>query len=142
MEGVPEENSTQGAEKAISEVEFSKEQELASWIKDHPGEEVPYELRRDPEEEIAEFLTLVSRFESEYPLDALHSITDLSPETAPSHPLRQPAKIALEPIVRLLNSLKAETTIPTFDHDGLRAKYKRLSRAVGIICRGKVDHTR
>lgn len=73
-------------------------------------------------------------------LAELHLIIDLKPEDAPKYPLRESAKTALIPIVEKLNILKKETNITPEKHEELKAKYMKLSRAVGIINNNKVDH--
>src|SRR3989338_226815 len=63
-------------------------------------------------------------------------------EDAPKYHLRESAKAALIPIVAKLNILKKETNIAPEKHEELKAKYKHLSRAVGMINSNKVDHSR
>lgn len=92
--------------------------------------------------EIAKFEEMVVSFEAEHSLEELHAIIDLTPEEAPKHPLREPARVALIPIVTQLNKLKQETDIAPEKYEEMRAKYKRLSQAIGMINKGKVDHTR
>ena len=82
-------------------------------------------------------------FELIHSLPELHLIIDLKPEDTSKYPLRESAKAALIPIVAKLNILKKETNIAPEKHEELKAKYKRLSRAVGIInSNNKVDHNR
>ncbi len=97
---------------------------------------------RECEPEIAEFEEMVTSFELSHSLAELHLVIDLTPEEAPKHPVREPARVALIPIVTKLNTLKKETNISPEKHDELKAKYMHLSRAVGIINKNKVDHNR
>lgn len=97
---------------------------------------------RECESEITEFEEMILAFELTHPLEELHLIIDLRPEDAPQHPLREPARLALIPIVARLNALKNETNISPEKYEELKAKYKRLSRAVGMINSNKVDHNR
>ncbi|MBA3284610.1 MAG: hypothetical protein H0U27_06070 [Nitrosopumilus sp.] len=113
-----------------------------AYMDSHPEIEIPQESLRDPEKEIAEFETFITNFEQSHNLEELNTITELTPEDAPNHPIREPARKDLNPIVALLNTLKKETAITEEKHEELKAKYKRLSQAVGIINRGIVDHTR
>ena len=45
---------------------------------------------------------MIASFESTYPLSELLLIIDLTPNEAPKHPIREPAKNALIPIVALM----------------------------------------
>jgi len=112
------------------------------WMKDHPETVIAPENLRECGPEIEEFEKMLKAFESEHSLEELSLIIDLTPEEAPNHPVREPAKKALVPIVAKLNILKNETNITAEKHDELKAKYKRLSRAVGMINNNKVDHDR
>ena len=112
------------------------------WIKDHPETVTAPENKRECGPEIAEFEAMIVSFESTYSLPELLLIIDLTPNEAPKHPIREPAKNALIPIVALMNKLEKETDITSEKHKELRVKYMRLSRAVGIINRNKVDHNR
>ena len=112
------------------------------WIKDHPETVTAPENKRECGPEIAEFEAMIVSFESTYSLPELLLIIDLTPNEAPKHPIREPAKNALIPIVALMNKLEKETDITSEKHKELRAKYMHLSRAVGIINRNKVDHNR
>ncbi|OGY91841.1 MAG: hypothetical protein A3B31_00980 [Candidatus Komeilibacteria bacterium RIFCSPLOWO2_01_FULL_53_11] len=119
-----------------------QEEQYEQWMKDHPEIAIAPEDLRECGPEIAEFEEMLLSFESAYSLAELLLIIDLTPEEAPKHPIREPAKNALIPIIAKLNILKKETNILLEEHEGLKAKYIRLSRAVGIINNNKVDHTR
>ena len=114
----------------------------AQWVKDHPEIVIAPENLRECEPEIAEFEKMLEMFESTHPLAELFLIVDLTSEEAPKHPLREPARKALVPIVAKMNVIKNETNIPPEKCEELREKYMKLSRAVGMINHGKVDHTR
>jgi len=122
--------------------EQNGEERYAQWMSEHPEIEISPENLRECEPEIAEFEEIVAQFESTYSLEELHLISDLTSEEAPHHPLREPAKVALLPIVEKLTILRRETNISSEKHSELMAKYKNLSRAVGIINNNKVDHNR
>ena len=93
--------------------------------------------------EIVELEEMLVSFELIHSLPELHLIIDLKPEDTSKYPLRESAKAALIPIVAKLNILKKETNIASEKHEELKAKYKLLSRAVGIInSNNKVDHNR
>lgn len=121
----------------------SEQQErYQAWLLAHPEAEMVPEHLRESGPEIAEFENLVNLFESEHSLEALHAITDLTPAEAPQHPLREPARLALIPINRLLNTLKNETDITPEKHDELKARYTLLSQAVGMLNNNKIHHNR
>lgn len=91
---------------------------------------------------IAEFESMIVVFEKTHSIAALHQIVDLTQNDAPNHPIREPARIAVELIGKKLKMLKRETHITPPKRKELDAQYQRLSRAVGIINNGKVDHNR
>ncbi len=90
----------------------------------------------------AEFDDMLAAFESFHSIAELHSIIDLTPREAPNHPIREPARLALIPIVSKLNALKQKADTSPEEREELKAKYMRLSRAVGMINNDKVDHSR
>ena len=55
---------------------------------------------------------------------------------------RKSAKEALNPILQEIKILDIRTNIPKERLDALRAKFKIISNAVGMINNGKVDHDR
>lgn len=126
--------------KAMQEQEENERHE--QWMQDHPEKITAPSERRECEPEVAEFEAIVASFEAEHSLEELHLITDLTPKEAPNHPLREPAKNALDPIVEKMNVLEKETNISPEKFQELKAQYKRLSQAVGTIKNNKVDHTR
>jgi hypothetical protein len=117
-------------------------EQLADYLARHPEPVISKEDLREAGPEIVEFEAMVALFESMHSLEELYSIIELTPGEAPKHPTREPARVALIPIVAKLNILKKETNITSEQHEELKAKYKRLSRAVGIINNNKVDHNR
>jgi len=117
-------------------------EQLADYLARHPEPVISKEDLREAGPEIVEFEAMIALFESMHSLVDLHSIIDLAQVEAPKHPIREPARVALIPIVALLNTLKKETDISLEKHEELKAKYMRLSRAVGMINKNKVDHDR
>lgn len=122
--------------------EAAQEERYEQWMEGHPKTIRAPEDLRECGPEIAEFEEMLASFELMHSLAELHEIIDLRPENAPDHPLREPARVALIPIVEKLNKLKNETNIPPEKLEELKERYMRLSRAVGIIHGNKVDHTR
>ena len=116
--------------------------EYEAYMADHPEVVVPPESRRDCAEEMQQFNDLVEAFEAKHPIEELYGITVLAPADAPFHPTREPARVDLGPIVAKLNALKEETNISEDAFGDLELRYKRLSRAVGMISGGRVDHER
>jgi hypothetical protein len=141
---------------------------LECFLKDHPEKTALVETRRDCEQEVQEFNILLTKFEEAHSLEELDAIpdvtpelytlfahdrdmsaeqieaalTNLSPEEAKKYKTRSPAIKDLKPIVALMNKIEKETNITQSEFDKLRAAYKILSRAVGMINNNKVDHTR
>ena len=135
-EGIPQEPTPE-------ELELQEQEDrYQHWMRTHPVAEIPIEERREAGPEIAEFEEMLAEFEATHSLSELHSITELNPENAPIHPIREPARLDLIPIVTKLNMLKTETNISPEKHDELKAKYRILSNAVRMINNGKVDHNR
>ena len=107
---------------------------------------------RESGPEIIVLEAVMAIFEETYSLEELHAITYLKPSADPKHPepgdaslhpLREPARRALFPIVTKLNALEEETDISSEQHALLKERYRKLSRAVGVIDRNNnVDHTR
>jgi hypothetical protein len=91
---------------------------------------------------ILEIEALFAQFEAEHPVAELYGIIDLTPYDAPLHPTREPARLALIPLVAKLNILENETDISEETFNSIKEKYKYYSRAVGMISGGKVDHER
>lgn len=119
-----------------------EEDQYRQWMKDHPETVIAPEDLRECGPEIAELEELLASFELTHFLEELHLIIDLKPEDVSKYPVRESAKAALIPIVSKLNSLKGETNISPEKHAELKAKYRKLSRAVGMINNNKVDHHR
>jgi hypothetical protein len=108
----------------------------------HPEKETPEEGPRGCEQEVIEFRDMVTAFEAEHSVEELYAIIDLTPEDAPNHPVREPARKALNAILAKLNILMNETNITPGEYEELEKKWKYLSNAVGMINRGKVYHDR
>lgn len=120
-----------------------KEQNEQYWLKVYSETGSTLELSRlEAGPEIAEFNALIVSFELQYSIPELISIIDLTPAEALVHPLREPARLALRPILAKLNTLKSETNISPDEYDRLKVEFKRLSRAVGMINNNQVDHNR
>ncbi len=129
--------------KALSELLKEKgqdwqEENVATFLKKYEAPEESV-LMREAVPEIEKFKEMITDFETTYPLEELHAIVELTREEAPNHPLRAPANNALKLILTSLNTLKSETDISPEQYEELKAEYKRLSRAIGII--GKDNRT-
>lgn len=120
--------------------EKQEEDPYAAWMEDYPEKKIVPEALREGGPEIAELEVLFNSFESDYSLDELNAIIDLTAEEAPNHPVREPARKALIPIVAKLNILKKETNISADKYTELEARYRILSKAVGMINNNKVRH--
>jgi hypothetical protein len=109
------------------------------WMANHP--EPVIETLKESGPIVEQFGELVRAFEAEHSLEELHAIIDLRPEDVAQYPLRESAKSALAPIFKLQNTLENETNISAEKLAEVKAEYKRLSRAVGMINNNTVRHT-
>ncbi len=126
------------------------EENVAAWLKIYEAPEAAeakatrestFKLEGFIEMVIEKFRNMIADFEATHSLEELNAIIELTPEESEHHPLRTPARKALNPIGALLNRLGGN--IPEEQYKTLKAEYKRLSRAVGVIDKdNKVDHTR
>jgi hypothetical protein len=103
----------------------------------------PGQRLREYEEDVVGFKELIAAFKDKHSLEELLDITELTPAEAPFHPVREPARLDLIPIVQALKTMWEETTINMYGKDlyrELEAEYRILSRAVGMINNNKVRH--
>jgi hypothetical protein len=124
--------------------EFSEEQQaiIDEQMAKYATEEIPPEKRRECGPEVEEIERMFGDFEKTHDLEALAAITDItSLEEAQAHPTWMPAQRALHPIYAKYRVLKDETNITDEKHAELKAKWKRLTRAVGMINDGKLDRS-
>ena len=133
-------------DKPTKEMNSQEYGEFLEWVAfDWPEKSVSIELR-ETKLEIEDYIERIHSFEAKYNLGELHSIIDLNPKDAPNHPLREPARKALIPIVAQLNILaihRDRGNISVLQYkDFIYQEYMRLSRAVGMINNGKIDHNR
>jgi hypothetical protein len=123
--------------------QFSEEQQaiideqMAKWA----AQETPAEKRRECTPEVEELEGMFESFEQTHDLAALHAITNLTPEEALLHPVREPARQALMLIQNTLQRIKDETNISDEQYAELKATRKRLFQAVGSINNNIVDHS-
>ena len=130
-----------GVEKLDEDGLTPYQREMAEYYLPRYKEEVILEKeKRDCRQEVVNLQNLFNEFESKHSLDELYNIIDLTYKEAPNHPVREPARQDLTPIVTSLNLLKKETNITTEEYDELNVQYKRISNAVGFINGDKVRH--
>lgn len=113
---------------------------LALWKKDHP--EVVPERLWESGYDIASFENMVDIFTAEHSLAELNAIVDLTPEAAPQHPVREPARVALNRIYSKLVVIENKTNVSPEKLAELKAKFRVISQAVGMINNNKVWHDR
>ncbi len=107
----------------------------------HPEYVQKPESLREAGPEIQEFENMMTSFQSEHSIDDLYAIDELDAKEASLHPVREPARLALNPMNAKLEVLKKETNISSDMVEELRTKFKYLSKAVGFIRDGKVLHS-
>lgn len=116
---------------------------LENYLAQHPEIKDEREYMSECGPVIEEFKELIKSFESKHSITELSAIKNLTPEEARVHPVREPARLDLIPIVALLNKLENETNISPEQFDELKfGEYMTISRAVGMINNNKVDHNR
>ena len=131
-----EENRKQERVDGITAEQWERYQ---AWIAANPEEAIDPEQLATCEVEIEK---LFVRFGNEHSLEALHAITDLTPQEAPFNAIREAARADLKPIVRLLWITKVKFGEHSAEYKEIRARYAVFSQAVGIINKNKVDHAR
>lgn len=168
----PENNLNQeNNNEQVYETPTSEQMErLEQWKAEHPGESIPFELRRTPENEIAELNNLIENFEKKHNLARPHEIIEISdnllnlfkkdrsmsseeidthliqssPEDAENYVRRRDAKADLIPITDVLQTIENETQTTPGELQILKLPYRKLSKAVGMITANSnvIDHTR
>jgi hypothetical protein len=130
-------------EKPIESFSKEKQEIIDAWMAKYGTGEIPPEKRREAGPEIEELEGMFENFEQTHDIIALNAITDLTPEEAPNHPIREPAREALRLIVNKLQLIKDETNITAEKYAELKAKRKRLAQAVGAVVKNIniVDHS-
>ena len=91
---------------------------------------------------VEEFNSLCTAFEATHDLEALNAVVELDAAVAAEHPVREPARQALILIQQLLKKIEEQTNIDDASFAKLHNEYIKFSRAVGVINKGIVDHTR
>ncbi|MFA6601627.1 MAG: hypothetical protein WCT02_02080 [Candidatus Paceibacterota bacterium] len=127
---------------AFEDPASEQEEAYEAYLAENPITEIRPEDRKDCAEKVAALEGLIGRFEGEFDLKKLLAIDKLTPEEAPRHPLREPARKALNPIFEHLKFLENETNISRDQLESLKSHCHRLSQAVGIINNNRVDHKR
>ena len=131
--------------KSKEQIEQEINDEYAKWYLTHKvTPKIPDESLLECGPEIKEFEDMLSSFEANHPIADLYAIVDLTQADAPNHPVREPARLALAPIVQRWYKLKDKTNIPAEKLGEIRKKYNYLARSVGMISNitNKVDHER
>ena len=112
---------------------------LAEEEKQEIKEEVQWkESLRESGPEILKLEEMFTSFEQNHSVESLHAITTV--EEALNSEIRKAAKEALKPILDQLSILLNETNMTSEQYIELKGKYMNLSRAVGMINSGKVNH--
>ena len=135
-EEAPKNNNKKEEKPEITPEEMER---LENWFEMHPETVNEY---REAGPEIAKFEAMVANFKEEYDLEALHAIHELSVKDSRSHPIREPARLAIIPIISLLTVLKKETNITEEKYKELEDSYNVLNRAVGHIKNDILYHDR
>lgn len=126
-----------------SEELFSEEQQaiIDEQMAKYATEEIPPEKRRECGPEVAEVEVMFEEFEKNHDLEALRAITDITLAEAQAHPTWMPAQLDLKLIWAKYRVLKDETNISDEKFVELKAKWKHLTEALGIINNNKLDHS-
>lgn len=121
---------------------YSGEELAAQFLQDHPELAPRTEGLRDCAPEILEYQAMLADFESTYPIAEMIVRAIFTPEEVEQKNVWFAARRALGSISAKLAVLKNETTLSAERHTALYAEYRRLSRAVGLMQGGVLDHTR
>ncbi len=155
------------SQEELNQLQEEKEnKQYEEYLEDHPEtvpeEKLPYEA------EAAKFEQQIAVFEATHSLEALHAINELTPELATlfgddrsmsdeqiasalegltpedaeRYQIRSAAKKDLIPIFESAMVLKEKTIMSDEMSKEYFAIYKKLSRAVGMLNSGTIDHTR
>ncbi|MFA7244695.1 MAG: hypothetical protein WC070_00765 [Candidatus Magasanikbacteria bacterium] len=114
--------------------------ELAE-IHEDKGPVIP-ETKRECREDIAELERMFDEFEQNHNIQKLMAIEELGPENSPQRNKRSPAKADLSTMYTKIQTIKNETNISDDELEKIRLRYEKFDQAIGIVNRGKVDHTR
>ena len=113
-----------------------------AWLAKYAAEEIQPEKRRECGPEVEEVERMFEDLERTHDLEALSAITNIATlEEAQAHPTWMPAQRALWPIYEKFRVLKDETNITDEKYAELKAKWKRLTQAIGLINDGKLDQS-
>ena len=134
----PKEASRQEATKEDGLTPEEREQ-AAYWLALVEESPVPEE-KREAGEDILALEADMSRCELLRPIEDLYSVS--TPREIRNRPGRIELKNDLIGIIAKLNALEKETDVSVEKLTELKAKYQKLSNAVGFINSGKVDHNR
>jgi len=104
------------------------------------AEEPVAEVLDEGDAQIEAFDTLVNVFERQHDMQYLLRI--VTEEQAKGDLVRDSAKASLKPIFDQLKNIQNMKGVPPEKRARLEEEWKRISRAVGMINRGMVDHTR
>lgn len=125
-----DENKTQEEREMLGWEEFA-----ADFVARHPEWVETPKTEAITSPEIVELEAMILDFESKHSIEELLAISELTPEDAPSHPIREIARLDL---IKITEKLKYMDT----ENEEVKTRIKKLSQSVGIINKGKVDHTR
>lgn len=142
---LPEQEPKGHPRTSVAELNPAHTEQAPEWLAKYTDEpEVAQPSPEECEQKIKALEDLFVAFETTHPIAELYAVTELDPKDIAAHPenylVRTAAKQGLVPIVTALNSIPTSTK----KYDELKARYKYLSRAVGMIeaKTGKVDHER
>lgn len=133
QENIPPEKNEKGQVSVTPE--DLKDEHVQNWLARSQGEGlVNNNIEITPG--AREYKRLLDEFEATYSLEKLYAIVDLSADPDRKHPLRDPAKKALS----LISNFARDNHVGP--HAELKAQWKKISNAVGMVNKGMVDHNR
>jgi hypothetical protein len=149
--GVPEEKPIQelvpGVKKRkegvtpISELTEEQRAIAESFMGDLDGP-VVLEYGTEGEKAKKELEVLFADFEKTYDLPTLFAINEIKLDDLIKHPIRTPAKNALNPMTSLLEKIMNDQSIDRAVYRELRKKFRLFSNAVGMYNSGRLHHDR
>lgn len=144
MSEKPPKREAKPSPEKLAEYVFTEEQleQAREYEESHSSSETAQLSPERCAEMVAELEGLYIAFEQKHDIEALYAITELDSEVAKDHPIREPARQDLPPIIAILKILEKQDAVSDEVFFQILDGQLRADRAVGTINNGRVDHWR